>query len=241
MAGFHQAVAQGAERVGLAGAGQSEGQHVDAALDEAALGADGQVAAAAPGGLGRARRFPRSCPRVAWTPAQPADAPVTPILEYLQESCQGIAVAGRGETSHRLGAHGGQLELAAQLADASRWCPSCAHPRRGQADREQAVVDLQVASRTESAAELRAPWARPGPAPRRSRRADRPPAATTARCPPWLPWCSPPGAGSATPRRHAPRATAAARRRSAGSAWWETAAPGSGSGQRRRACAPATQ
>ena len=32
---FHQAVAQGTERVGLAGAGQPEGQHVDAALDEA--------------------------------------------------------------------------------------------------------------------------------------------------------------------------------------------------------------
>ena len=38
VAGFHQAVAQGAERVGLAGAGQSEGQHVDAALHKAALG-----------------------------------------------------------------------------------------------------------------------------------------------------------------------------------------------------------
>ena len=51
--------------------------------------------------------FPRSCPREAWTPGEPADAPVTPILgflfQYLQESCQGIAVAGRGETSHRLG------------------------------------------------------------------------------------------------------------------------------------------
>ena len=38
MSGFHQPVAQGAEGVGLAGAGQPEGQHVDAALDEAALG-----------------------------------------------------------------------------------------------------------------------------------------------------------------------------------------------------------
>ena len=54
--------------------------------------------------------------------AQPVDASVAAILGFLfqdfQESCQGIAVAGRGETSHRLGAHGGQLELAAQLADA---------------------------------------------------------------------------------------------------------------------------
>ena len=38
MAGFHQAVAQGAQGVGLAGAGQPEGQHVDAALHKAALG-----------------------------------------------------------------------------------------------------------------------------------------------------------------------------------------------------------
>ena len=38
MAGFHQPVAQGAQGVGLTGAGQPEGQHVDAALDEAALG-----------------------------------------------------------------------------------------------------------------------------------------------------------------------------------------------------------
>ena len=38
MSGFHQAVAQGAQGVGLAGAGQPEGQDVDAALDEAALG-----------------------------------------------------------------------------------------------------------------------------------------------------------------------------------------------------------
>ena len=55
-------------------------------------------------------------------PAQPVDASVAAILsfllQYLQESCQGIAVSSGGETSHRLGAHGGQLELAAQLADA---------------------------------------------------------------------------------------------------------------------------
>ena len=38
MAGFYQAVADGAQGVGLASAGQSEGQHVDAALDKAALG-----------------------------------------------------------------------------------------------------------------------------------------------------------------------------------------------------------
>ena len=38
MAGFHQAVAQGAPGMGLAGARQPEGQRVDATLDEAALG-----------------------------------------------------------------------------------------------------------------------------------------------------------------------------------------------------------
>ena len=38
MAGFHQAVSQGAQRVGLAGAGEPEGQHVDAVFHEAALG-----------------------------------------------------------------------------------------------------------------------------------------------------------------------------------------------------------
>ena len=35
---MHQAVAQGAQGVGLAGAGQSEGQHVDAVFHKAALG-----------------------------------------------------------------------------------------------------------------------------------------------------------------------------------------------------------
>ena len=55
-------------------------------------------------------------------PAQPVDAPVAAVLgfllQHLQEDGQGVAVAGGGETSRRLGAHRGQLELAAQLADA---------------------------------------------------------------------------------------------------------------------------
>ncbi len=38
VARFHQAVAQGTERVGLAGAGETEGQHVDAVFHETALG-----------------------------------------------------------------------------------------------------------------------------------------------------------------------------------------------------------
>ena len=122
MASFHQAVAQGAPGVGLAGAGQPEGQHVDAALDEAALG---QMIQLLPHGQGYAvvlEGFPGLARGQPGLPAQPADAPVAAILsflfQYLQESCQGIAVSSGGETSHRLGAHRGQLELAAQLADA---------------------------------------------------------------------------------------------------------------------------
>ena len=38
MASFHQAVAQGTQRVGLAGAGKPKSQHLDAALHKAALG-----------------------------------------------------------------------------------------------------------------------------------------------------------------------------------------------------------
>ena len=54
--------------------------------------------------------------------AQPFDAPVTAVLgfllQHLQEGGHGIAVVGGGEVGHRLGAHGGQLELVAQLSDA---------------------------------------------------------------------------------------------------------------------------
>ena len=54
-------------------------------------------------------------------PAQPVDAPVAAVLslllQHLEEGGQGLAVAGGGETSHRLGSHRGQLELAAQLTD----------------------------------------------------------------------------------------------------------------------------
>ena len=53
---------------------------------------------------------------------QSIDAPVATILglllQHLQEGGQGVTVARLGETGHRLGAHGGQLEIAAQLADA---------------------------------------------------------------------------------------------------------------------------
>ena len=122
VAGFHQAVAQGTQGVGLAGAGQSEGQHVDAALDEAALGQVVQL-------LAQGQRHPvvlDSLPGLARGEpgplTQPVDAPVAAVLglllQHLQEDGQGIAVAGSSETGHRLGAHRGQLELAAQLTDA---------------------------------------------------------------------------------------------------------------------------
>ena len=122
MAGFHQPVSQGAERVGLAGAGESEGQHVDAVFHETALDQLIQLLPESQGhpvvleGLpGLARGEPRRL-------TQPVDAPVAAILgflfQHLEESGQSVAVAGFGETGHRLGTHGGQFELVAQLADA---------------------------------------------------------------------------------------------------------------------------
>ena len=83
MSGFDQAVAQGAERVGLAGAGQSEGQHVDAVFHETALGQMVQLLAERQGhaivleGLpGLARGEPGRL-------TQPVDAPVAAILSFL--------------------------------------------------------------------------------------------------------------------------------------------------------------
>ena len=138
MAGFHQAVAQGAPGVGLAGAGQPEGQH-DAALHDA-LGQQ------APGGLGRAEGFPGLARGQPGLPASRLMRRWRRRLQDLQESCQGIAVSSGGETSHRLG--GGQ--------PGRRWPRSCitlvsvmAHPRRGR--RRSGWPDR--------AAELRAPWA----------------------------------------------------------------------------------
>ena len=111
--------------MGLAGAGKTEGQHVDAVFHEAALG---QMVSAR-GGLTQCRGHPvvlEGLPGLArgepGSLTQPVDAPVAAILgflfQHLQEGGQGVAVAGFGETRHRLGAHGGHLEFAAQLADA---------------------------------------------------------------------------------------------------------------------------
>ncbi len=122
MAGSHQAVAQGTPGVGLAGAGQSEGQHVDAALHEATLGQMIQLLAHSQGDPVVLERFPGLARGEPGLSAQPVDAPMAAILgllfQYFQESGQGVAVASGGETSHRLRSYRGQLELTAQLADA---------------------------------------------------------------------------------------------------------------------------
>ena len=108
--------------MGLAGAGQPEGQHVDAALDEAALGQMIQLLPQRQGDSVVLERFPGLARGQPGFSAQPVDAPMAAIFgllfQYFQESGQGVAVASGGETMHRLGAHRGQLELAAQLTDA---------------------------------------------------------------------------------------------------------------------------
>ena len=122
MAGFHQLVAQGAQGVGLAGAGQTEGQHVDAVFHEAALGQLIQMLSQSQGHPIMLEGFPGLARGQPGLLAQPVDAPVAAILgfllQHLQEGGQGVAVAGLGETGHRLGPHSGQLELVAELADA---------------------------------------------------------------------------------------------------------------------------
>ncbi len=122
VAGFHQTVAQGTPGVGLAGAGQSEGQYVDAALHEAALGQMIQLLAQRQWDPVVLERFPGLARGEPGLSAQPVDAPMAVILgllfQHFQESGQGVAVASGGETLHRLGARRGQLELAAQLTDA---------------------------------------------------------------------------------------------------------------------------
>ena len=50
------------------------------------------------------------------------------LFQHLQKGGQGVAVAGGGEPGHRLGAHGGQLELVAQLADAFLHDAGVRHP-----------------------------------------------------------------------------------------------------------------
>ena len=80
MAGFHQAVAHGAQRVGLPGAGQSEGQHIDAPIDEAALG---QLIQLLPQGQGHPvvlEGFPGLAREQPGYLAQPVDAPLAAVI-----------------------------------------------------------------------------------------------------------------------------------------------------------------
>ena len=118
---LHQPVAHGAQGVGLAGAGQSEGQHVDAAVDEAAVGQFAQLLPQSQGDTVVLEGLPGLARRQPGGGAQPADAPLPAVLglllQHLQEGLQGLAVAGGGEAGHRLSPHAGQPELMAQLPD----------------------------------------------------------------------------------------------------------------------------
>ena len=103
MAGFHQAVAQGAQGMGLAGAGQSEGQDVDAVFHKAALGQLVQLLPQRQGHPVVLEGFPGLARGKPGLPAQPVDAPVAAVLglllQHFKQGSQGIAVAGGEETS----------------------------------------------------------------------------------------------------------------------------------------------
>ena len=83
VASFHQAVAQGAQGVGLAGAGQSEGQDVHAPIDETALGQMVKLLAQRQGHPVVLEGFPGLAREQPGLPAQPVDAPVAAIIGFL--------------------------------------------------------------------------------------------------------------------------------------------------------------
>ena len=118
---LHQPVAQGAQGVCFPGAGKTEGQDVDAAVDEAAVGQFPQLLSERQRHPVVLEGFPGLARRQPGRGAQPADAPLPAVLglllQYFQESLQGVAVAGCSEAGHRLRTHGGQPELVAQLPD----------------------------------------------------------------------------------------------------------------------------
>ena len=99
---LHQPVAHGAQCMSLAGAGQSEGQHVDASLHEAAAGQLAQLLPQAQGhpvvleGLSGLADGQLGCG------AQPADAALLAVLglllQHFQQGLQGVAVPGGGES-----------------------------------------------------------------------------------------------------------------------------------------------
>ena len=122
MSGFHQAVAQGAQGVGLTGAGQSEGQDVDAVFDDAALGQMVQLLAERQGHAVMLEGLPGLARGEQGRLTQPVDAPLAAVrgflLQHLKQGGQGITASTLGETQGGLRRYCGQLELMAQLADA---------------------------------------------------------------------------------------------------------------------------
>ena len=147
--------------MGLAGAGQSEGQHVDAAVDEAAVRQLAQLLPQSQGHTVVLEGLPGLAGGQPGCGAQPADAALPPVLglllQHFQEGLQGVAVPGGGDSGHRLRPHGGQPELVAQLPDPDlkwRWPPASGHPR------QQGVVDPQA--RHPGQAQHRPPAAEPG-------------------------------------------------------------------------------
>ena len=122
-------MAQGALGVGLDGAGHPEGQDIDAAFDELALGQFVRLLVQGQGRSVALKGFPSLARGQPGFLAQSVDAPLLPILGLLlqhfrqrerQEGGQGTAVASRGEAGYRLCCYRGQLDLAASLADAFR-------------------------------------------------------------------------------------------------------------------------
>ena len=83
MAGFHQSVVQGAQGVGFAGAGQSEGQDVDAVLHETALGQMVQLLAQRQGHPVVLEGLPGLAQRQPGFTKQPDDASLAAVLGLL--------------------------------------------------------------------------------------------------------------------------------------------------------------
>ena len=89
VASFHQAVAQGTEGVGLAGAGQSEGQDIDAALYEAALGQAIQLLSPGQGQTVMLEGLPGLARGQPGLPAKPGDATMAAVLRFLFQGPRG--------------------------------------------------------------------------------------------------------------------------------------------------------
>ena len=114
-------MSHGAQGVGLAGAGQPEGQDVDAAVYEAAGGQFPQLLPESQGHPVVLEGLPGLARGQPGRGTQPTGAPLPAVLglllQHLQEGLQGVAVAGGSEAGHRLRPQGGQPELVAQLSD----------------------------------------------------------------------------------------------------------------------------